>query len=270
MPSAAILSTVPSTPPSGRELLEFADIDVRQQPDDVTCGPTCLQGVYAFHGTLLDLDEVIASVRSLAHGGTLGVLLGLDALERGFAATLYTYNLDVFDPSWFEGPEQDLRGELERQVEVRSDARLRSVVKAYIDFLDLGGDIRHKELTPAMLAGIVRRGYPPITGLSATYLYGCAREVFDGRVARYDDVHGDPVGHFVVVSGVDPGTGDFRISDPSQDNPLHGSGTYWVSPHRLIGAIFLGVTTYEGDILVVRPRESAPGVAGPGNRRLGS
>ena len=247
-----------SSSPSGRELLEFADLDVRQQPDDVTCGPTCLQGVYAFHGASLDLEEVIASVRSLDHGGTLGVLLGLDALERGFAATLYTYNLDVFDPSWFAGPEHRLRDELTRQLEVRSDPRLRSAVEAYVDFLDAGGEIRHEELTPDMLAEIVGRGFPPITGLSSTYLYGCAREVFDGKRARYDDVHGEPVGHFVVVSGVDPATGDFRISDPSQDNPLHGSGTYWVSPHRLIGAIFLGVTTYDGNLLVIRP-EGASG-----------
>jgi hypothetical protein len=29
-----------------------------------------------------------------------------------------------------------------------------------------------------------------------------------------------------------------------------------VSPYRLIGAIFLGVTTYDGNVLVVGPRES--------------
>lgn len=241
---------------SGREFLQFSDLDVRQQPDDVTCGPTCLQAIYAFHGTVLPLDEVISSVRSVDHGGTLGVLLGQDALERGFDATIYTYNLDIFDPSWFDGPERDLRRELERQLPIRRGLRRRGAIRAYLEFAESGGTIRHSELTPAMLEEIVRRGHPPITGLSATYLYGCEREVFDGRWSRYDDVHGEPVGHFVVVSGVDPGTGDFRISDPSQDNPLHGSGTYWVSPHRLIGAVFLGVTTYDGNLLVVRPRES--------------
>ncbi|MDX1645795.1 MAG: hypothetical protein R3304_01530 [Longimicrobiales bacterium] len=240
--------------PSRRDVLEFADLEVRQQPDDVTCGPTCLQGVYAFHGTHLPLDEVVDSVRSLDHGGTLGALLGIDALERGFDATLYTYNLGIFDPSWFLAPGRDLRAELARQLEIRQGARDRSAVAAYMEFLDAGGEIRHQELTPRMLAEIVRAGSPPITGLSATYLYGCRREVFDGRTSRYDDVHGDPVGHFVVVSGMDPGTGEFRISDPAQDNPLHASGTYWVSPHRLVGAIFLGVTTYDGNLLVVRPR----------------
>lgn len=242
-----------TTSPRG-EVFEFADLEVRQQPDDVTCGPTCLQALYAFHGEPYALDDVIASVRSLAHGGTLGVLLGIDALERGYDATLYSYNLHVLDPSWFLEPGRDLKAELVRQLDIREEKQLRAAIQAYIDFLEAGGELRHEALTPELLADIVRDGSPPITGLSATYLYGCRREVFDGNESRYDDVHGEPVGHFVVISGVDPATGDFRISDPSQDNPLHQSGTYWVKPHRLIGAIFLGVTTYDGNLLIVRPR----------------
>jgi hypothetical protein len=240
----------------GRKAFEFSDIEVRQQPDDVTCGPTCLQAIYAFHGLDLPLEQVIASVRNLDHGGTLGVMLGLDALERGFGATLFTYNLEIFDPSWFGGGRRNLLQDLLRRREVRTNPRERVAIDGYIEFLERGGDVRHRELTPDLLANVVRRGVPPITGLSATYLYGCRREVFDGRASHYDDVGGDPVGHFVVVSGVDPATGGFRVSDPSQDNPLHGSGTYWVSPHRLVGAILLGVTTYDGNVLIVKPRES--------------
>jgi hypothetical protein len=240
----------------GREAFEFSDIDVRQQPDDVTCGPTCLQAVYALHGLHLPLDRVIESVRNLDHGGTLGVMLGLDALERGFAATLFTYNLEIFDPSWFGRSPRNLVRDLRRRREVRADPQMQVAIDAHIEFLERGGDVRHRELTPDLLAKVVRRGSPPITGLSATYLYGCQREVFDGRASHYDDVRGEPVGHFVVVSGVDPATGAFRVSDPSQDNPLHGSGTYWVSPHRLVGAILLGVTTYDGNILIVEPKES--------------
>lgn len=246
---------MPTTSRRG-EVFEFADLEVRQQPDDVTCGPTCLQALYAFHGEPHSLDEVIASVRSLTHGGTLGVLLGIDALERGYDATLYSYNLDVLDPSWFTESGRDLKAELARQLEVREGNKLRAAIQAYIDFLDAGGALRHEALTPELLADIVLEGSPPITGLSATYLYGCQREVFDGTSSRYDDVLGEPVGHFVVISGFDPASGEFRISDPSQDNPLHGSGTYWVKPYRLIGAIFLGVTTYDGNLLIVRSPEA--------------
>lgn len=232
--------------------LEFTDIVVRQQPDDVTCGPTCLQAVYEYLGRELSLRDVIESVPTLENGGTLGVLLGLDALDRGFEASLYTLNLDVFDPSWFGDPGRSLRDALQLQLEYRANDALAEVTSAYIQFLDRGGDIHHEALTPEVLIDMVSSGWPLITGLNATYLYGCQRERYDGRKSTYDDIRGEAVGHFVVISGHDPSTGDFRISDPAQDNPLHGSGTYWVDPYRLIGAIFLGVTTYDGNILVVR------------------
>lgn len=240
-----------------RPVFKFSGIRVSQQPDDVSCGPTCLQGIYDFHGLHLPLAEVMSSVRSLDHGGTLAVLLGQDALERGFEATLFTYNLDVFDPTWFTSYRSDLRPLLERRLRFKQDdPRLCSAIEAYLEFIEHGGDVRHRELTPSLIAKVVRRGYPPITGLSATYLYPCEREIFEGPKSIFDDVRGDPVGHFVVISGVDRNTGKFRISDPSADNPAHRSGTYWVSPHRLIGAIFLGVTTYDGNLLIIRPRET--------------
>lgn len=198
----------------------------------------------------------MASVRRLDHGGTLGVLLGLDALQRGFRATLFTYNLDVFDPTWFRGPRRELAARLSRQLRHKRDPRIVAATEAYCEFLERGGVVRHRELTPRLLARLVQGGAPPIAGLSATYLYDCPREVYDGQRSVYDSVRGEPTGHFVVLSGVDGTSGRFRVSDPSSDNPRHQSGTYWVSPHRLLGAILLGVTTYDGNILVIRPEDA--------------
>ena len=94
----------------------------------MTCGPTCLQAVYRYFGDDLPLEQVVAETPSLAEGGTLAVLLGCHALRRGYQATIYTFNLDVFDPSWFEGEfaeaarkpkaleTRDLIGKLESQI----------------------------------------------------------------------------------------------------------------------------------------------------------
>jgi hypothetical protein len=248
---------------------EYAGIEVHQQPDDVSCGPTCLHGIYRFYDRSLALEDVMASVRRLDHGGTLGVLLGLDALRRGFSATLFTYNLEIFDPSWFGGEPEPLAPLLSEQLRHKQKPRFVAAVEAYLEFLEAGGDVRHRELTPGLLAKLVRAGAPPITGLSATYLYGCEREVFSGSRSSFDSVRGEPVGHFVVLSGVDDNTGNFRISDPSPDNPRHRSGTYWVSPHRLLGAILLGVTTYDGNILVIRPPDAEEDPPDPGERAAG-
>ncbi|MCA9161211.1 MAG: hypothetical protein KDA72_22930, partial [Planctomycetales bacterium] len=67
--------------------------DIQAQPDDTTCGPTCLQAVYSYFEDEIPLPQVIAEVPGLAAGGTLAVLLGDHALRRGYDATIYTYNL---------------------------------------------------------------------------------------------------------------------------------------------------------------------------------
>lgn len=83
-------------------------LDIHAQPNDETCGPTCLQAVYQYYDDLIPLQEVIDQVITLRTGGTLGVMLGNHALSRGYQATLYTYNLMMFDPTWFQG-EVDLK-----------------------------------------------------------------------------------------------------------------------------------------------------------------
>ena len=78
------------------------DFDMQTQPDDVTCGPTCLQALYNYYGDGIPLKEVIQEVKQLKLGGTLAVMLGNHALKRGYKARIYTYNLTVFDPTWFK------------------------------------------------------------------------------------------------------------------------------------------------------------------------
>src|SRR5215213_5938346 len=71
------------------------------QPDETTCGPTCLHAVYRYWGDQEPLERLIARAHRLEHGGTFAVFLGCDALRRGYRAAIYTYNVTVFDPTWF-------------------------------------------------------------------------------------------------------------------------------------------------------------------------
>lgn len=227
-------------------------LDILPQPDDSTCGPTCLHAVYAFHGDDLGLSQVIGEVTPLATGGTLSVFLGLHALRRGYAATLYTYNLELFDPTWFGGDARDVAEGLRAQAAVKSGPRLRTATGAYLDFLALGGRLRYEELSPQLIRRHLLNGHPILTGLSATYLYGCAREVeVEGRLA-YDSVRGEPTGHFVVVHGYHADTDSALVADPLHENAF-GSHNYRVGLLRLLGAIMLGVLTYDGNLLVLEP-----------------
>lgn len=228
-----------------------AEFHILPQPDDATCGPTCLHALYGYFGNPLPLEAVIGEVEPLASGGTLAVNLARHALRRGFAATIYTYNLDMFDPSWFPHSRHDLARRLRAQADHKAHRKLREATSAYLDFLELGGRIGYEELTREFLAGLLAEG-PVITGLSATYLYGCPREVGDDRLVT-DDVRGYPTGHFVVLAGYDEDDGRVIVADPLHNRPGFDSHLYPVPVDRVLGAILLGVLTYDANLTVLRP-----------------
>ncbi len=227
------------------------DVPLSAQPDDVSCGPTCLAGVYRFWGQPIEITELRDHVRTLPHGGTLAVFLAIDALRRGFAATIYTYNLSLFDPTWFSGEGIDLSAKLIAQAEAKHDVVLRSATAGYLELLRLGGKIRYEELNRALLTRILDSGAPIIAGLSSTYLHNEVRET--AMETLEDDIRGEPAGHFVVLSDInDHGV---EVRDPYQSEPDSAGRSYTVGHERLIGAILLGALTYDANILVIRPRQ---------------
>jgi hypothetical protein len=243
---------------------EVLPVEIMAQPDDETCGPTCLHAVYRYFGDDISLRQVIDSVRTLTeHGrGTLAVLLGNHALGRGYRARLYTFNVPVFDPTWFDSDGNAspslLSDKLTRQLAAKShgatpDPRLRVATDAYLEFLRLGGVIRFRDLNSRLISSAMRTGLPVLTGLSATYLYRCAREF--GPDDDYDDVRGEPAGHFVVLHGYEPRGRRVTVADPLAENPGFDSQRYTVAMSRLVPAIMLGVLTYDANLLVIEPRD---------------
>jgi hypothetical protein len=227
-------------------------LDILPQPDDTTCGPTCLHAVYRYWGDEIPLAQVIATTRRLPTGGTLGVILANHALERGYRVTVYTYNLQVFDPTWFDPGVPDMRARIERQLEFKKSRRLHAAAHAYMRFLDNGGELRFADLSEGLLHSYLRRSIPILTGLSATFLYREPREY--GPNDESDDLRGEPVGHFVVLCGYDKGRRKVRIADPHATNPVAPSQLYEVDTDRLISAILLGTLTYDGNLLILEPR----------------
>ncbi len=239
-------------------------LTILAQPNDETCGPTCLHAVYRYWGDEISLNEVIESSRSLnisgAGRGTLAVMLGVHALTRGYRATLHTFNLNMFDPTWFDQEGEARSSELMRKLEQQRDAksgadpRFGVATASYIEFLRLGGRITLRDLTTRLISGLIRRQVPVLTGLSATYLYRCAREF--GPNDDYDDIRGEPAGHFVVLHGYDSRTRSVSIADPLEDNPGFETQQYRVPMGRLVPAIMLGVLTHDANLLVIEPAQT--------------
>jgi hypothetical protein len=236
-----------AAPQNPRALLEMLP-----QPDDATCGPTCLHAVYRAYGDRIPLERVIGEIEPLDTGGTFAVNLACHALRRGYGATIFTYNLHLFDPTWFR-PGVDLRARLIAQARAKQNPILRLATKTYLEYLALGGRVRFRELDRRLLRTQLRHGNPLLVGLSATYLYECARETGESRL-EYDDVRGDPTGHFVVLYGYDAQSRMVLVADPYAENPAFQCHHYAVSLDRVIGAILLGVLTYDANLLRIEPR----------------
>ena len=233
------------------QLEHLLELAMHRQPDDTTCGPTCLHAVYRYYGDQIALGDVVGGVSQLESGGTLGALLGVHALGRGYRATIYTYNLHVFDPTWFAPGAPPLVERLEQMAELREDPKLRSTARAYADYVRLGGQIEFRDLTANLLRRYLKRGTPILTGLSSTFLYRASRELPDTN--RADDLRGLPVGHFVVLRGYREGSRETLVADPWRPSPMSETGTYWVPLSRLINSILLGIITYDANLLVIEP-----------------
>ncbi len=261
-------------------MAEQLHLEILAQPDDTTCGPTCLQAIYRYHGDVLPLEQVIAETPKLEEGGTLAVWLGCHALRRGYRVVIYTFNLRVFDPTWFHGlpcgeaehsrsahadpllpGKSRLRKDvstvhlierLTAQMTVKSAEKLHEASRAYIEFLQLGGIIRMEDLNGNLIRRYLKRSIPVLTGLSATYLYGSPREY--GMDCVSDDIRGLATGHFVVLCGYDKQRQTTSVADPYRSNPLAQDHFYEVGFDRLVCSILLGVLTYDANLMVIQPQ----------------
>jgi hypothetical protein len=235
-------------------------LDILPQPTDSTCGPTCLHAVYRYYGEEQPLDTIVKEVGQLEQGGTLAVILGCHALRRGYDVTLYSYDLQVFDPTWFRmDRDVNLEERLVAQMHSKALPRLHTASVAYIEFLKLGGKLRMEVLTIELIRRYLKRETPILTGLSATFLYGEMREYCPdnpppGRTTLADDVKGFPAGHFVVLCGYDPDRRTVLVADPLEANPFAKDRQYVVDIDRVFSAIMLGIVTYDANLLVIRPR----------------
>lgn len=190
----------------------------------------------------------------LETGGTLGVLLATHALGRGYKVWIYTYNLKVFDPSWFDqqGRPTDpmiLARKLSQQLRYKKQKKLQLASRAYSEFLRLGGEIKMVDLSSALLGDYLLQGVPLLTGLSATYLYRSKREYGVYPVA--DDIRGRPQGHFVVLTSYAPDENVVTIADPYHADSEQQGVIYKINMEHLVCAILLGVVTYDGNLVII-------------------
>lgn len=256
------LSLDPGHPPEAVAAEEHAlPLEMLPQPDDTTCGPTCLHAVYRFHSDPIPLDQVADEIPRLRSGGTLISILGRHALKRGYRAIIHTWNLQVFDPSWFTLDNSRLASKLQARVRARRGEKPATATRSYLNFLRDGGEFRFEDLSTGLIRHYIEdRKLPVMAGLSATYLYRSPREY--GTDSQFDDIRGNPSGHFVVLCGYNAATRDVLVADPLYPNPFAPTHHYLINIDRVLCSILLGIQTYDANLLILEPAKAAA-AAGP-------
>lgn len=227
---------------------------IQEQPTHTSCGPTCLHGIYSFFEDHIKLSKVIKEISDFEEGGgTLGVVLANHALKRGYDVTVYTYNINIFDPTWFQSDQQEIIDSLaKRRDRWSADHKEVFAINSYIKFLERGGKIRMETLSKNLIRSILSEKVPIITGLSSTWLYQAPRE---DQVKNIDDpIHGDPSGHFVIIEGIS--RTHASICDPYRFNPISSTNYYKVTFDRLFNSILLGISSRDGNLIVIRKKHA--------------
>jgi hypothetical protein len=137
---------------------------------------------------------------------------------------------------------------------LKSGVKIRQECEAYAQFIELGGEVLMHDLNKSLIRHYLNVSLPILTGLSSTFLYMSPRE--RQRDMKPDDLRGTPTGHFVVLCGETRQRKMVRVADPYVPNPFAKDRYYEVNFDRLIGAILLGVLTYDANLLIIQPRSS--------------
>lgn len=229
------------------------NVKINKQPDYTTCGPTSLHAIYTYYKDIISLPDTISEINQFDQGGgTLGVVLGTHALKRGYKVKLISYNINIFDPTWFGEHAEVIRSFLEQCLKIKSFSEKHSfALKQYIEYLDFGGELSFCDLSSQLLRSILDAKVPILTGLSSTWLYHEQRE--NPVTNEYDPIHGEPAGHFVVIDGYND-KNRFSICDPYHKNPINSSHHYLIGGNRLINAILLGISSYDGNLLIIEKK----------------
>lgn len=228
------------------------DLKMRTQPDDTTCGPTCLYSLYSYLGLDFSFETILKDIEQFeSGGGTLGVILAKHALKHDLDVTIYSYNLNIFDPTWFDLSNEELILKLKKTLEYKShDEKYVIACNAYIDFLRDGGKLKFADLTRHLIYDLLKEEGPILTGLSATWLYQNMRE--EPLTTDYNDIEGEPSGHFVILYGYNRETKQINVADPHRNNPISNHHYYYIPVDRLINSILLGVMTYDGNLVTIK------------------
>ncbi|MBN1900523.1 hypothetical protein JW926_04265 [Candidatus Sumerlaeota bacterium] len=223
------------------------DIAPEIQPDDISCGLSCLKMVLDYYDQEQDMQALSEICPPLYDIGLFDSQLGKTAIDLGFDVTIYTYNYRIFHPIWNRLHLSDLIGKLVIKQACAMTPHQALSARHYIEYLQKGGELLFYPLSKELILAHLDQEIPVIAALDMSFLYDC--------VAFYDEFSEYRATHFVIIHGYDPKRNVFHVCDPWHSIPIpHENGRYAVDADRVINAIFLGQDRNDSSLIVIRKK----------------
>ncbi|MFH0836749.1 MAG: C39 family peptidase [Candidatus Aenigmatarchaeota archaeon] len=212
---------------------------------EMTCGPSCLQQIFAYHGKIVDLDDIIKILdkkKGFVLTGTSTWHLGFCADAFGYKSDVISYDVNIIDPTWMKLSKKELVKKITKRIILEKLSFSKTRLMAMQDYILYGGSYSFTMPSKDILLKYLKKKIPVIIRLCSTLLYNNSR--IDWNSCKFNDIKGYPFGHYVVVSGYE--NGHFIITDPSA---IRG-GTYKVDENKLLFSWFF----WGGEMLAVKRR----------------
>lgn len=200
------------------------DLKLIYQPTNTSCGYAALAMLMSHYGVEVTPDHLLEVLPQPLNeeGQTQGAVtaqLVPWCIEKGFEATMYSFDCQVLDLSWRELTPEQVVERLKLVLPIRDVPGLgthwsRIYVQAYIDLLKAGANLTIRpHITTKLLYSLLKQG-PVYANVCAMVLGGKGRVRVTGlRQSVQDDINGRVSTHSLVIYGHDE-AGNFLLADP--------------------------------------------------------
>jgi len=204
--------------------------------------------IIGFYGVNRSLEEIKKEVPVYISkdGRPLGSSLGHIAtyfLTLGFATTIHTVDIQIFDRTWGKLTKEEI---IEKLIQRRKyikhpiykEEEFDLIFDGYISFLKSGGEISFPIITNKYIFNLLTKG-PIYAVINFQFLNSAPKYAFEnGQIVR-DDIKGDAGTHAVVISGFK--NNRYVIVDPDNN---HG-GIREIEADHLLGSFYLAQIDYD-------------------------
>lgn len=203
----------------------------QQMVGSSSCGPVSLYNIYEHFGIKTSLHQILNDLKIDDKKATYPAQLAVDIKKHGLSTILLTSSPRLVAPNWVNHENKEIIEKLSKWLKKHKNDKWSGNVKHLLTYLKHNGDILITDLTTKLIDEYLDQGYLVMPCLEDSWIWG--QRKIKGK-AEFDDIAGEPRGHFVVVYGKEDN--EYLVSDPYPTGLQNREGIYRIDKDKLLVA----------------------------------